>query len=88
MFFKRKEKKDNNELVFVASVMPAFSGIYSEILKENGIPFLTREQRTGGYLRIVTGGLLVPDDFYVNENDYQKDLELYKAFIEPELEVE
>lgn len=88
MFFKRKEKKDNNELVFVASIMPAYSGIYCEILKENGIPFINREQRTGGYLRIVTGGLLVPDDFYVNETDYQRAFDLYKAFIEPELEEE
>ena len=88
MFFKRKEKKENNGLVLAASIMPAFSGIYAEILKDNGIPFLTREQRTGGYLKIVTGGLLVPDDFYVNKEDYPKAFELYKAFIEPELEEE
>ena len=88
MFFKQKKEKENNGLVFVTSVIPAFSGVYAEILKENGIPFLSREQRTGGYLRIVTGGLLIPDDFYVNESDYNRAFELYKAFIEPELEEE
>ncbi|MBE6786841.1 MAG: hypothetical protein E7537_00670 [Ruminococcaceae bacterium] len=86
MFFHRKDNKNNDGLVFVASIMPAFSGVYCEILKENGIPFINREHRTGGYLRIVTGGLLIPDDFYVNESDYKRAFELYKAFIEPELE--
>lgn len=86
MFFKRKKDKDNKEPCLVASVMPAFSGMYGELLKENNIPFFCREQRTGGYLKIVTGGLLIPDDFYVNQENYDKALEIYKAFIEPELE--
>ncbi len=85
MFFQKREN-NNNEPLLVASIMPAFSGMYSELLKENNIPFICREQRTGGYLRIVTGGLLVPDDFYVSEKNYEKALEIYRAFIEPELE--
>ncbi len=87
MFFKRKEKKDNG-LVLVASVMPTFSGVYQELLRENNIYFICRQQGAGGYLKIVTGGLFIPDDFYVNEQDYEKALGIYKAFIEVELEEE
>lgn len=87
MFFKKKNK-ENNGPVMVASVMPAFSGMYGDLLEQNNIKFICRQKGASGYLKIVTGGLLIPDDFYVNKEDYEKALEIYKAFIEPELEEE
>ena len=85
MFFKKKVKKEA-DIVLVKKVMPAFSGIYAELLKENNIPFMVRQEGAGGYLKVVTGGLLVPDCFYVKAHDYEKALELYNAFIETEVE--
>lgn len=87
MFFKKKSK-ENNVPVIVASVMPAFSGMYSDLLKQNNIKFICRQKGVNGYLKIATGGLLIPDDFYVNKEDYEKALEIYHAFIEPESEEE
>ena len=87
MFFKKKSK-ENNAPVIVASVMPAFSGMYSDLLKQNNIKFICRQKGVNGYLKIATGGLLIPDDFYVNKEDYEKALEIYHAFIEPESEEE
>lgn len=87
MLFKRK-KKDDNGPVLVASVMPAFSGMYRDLLEQNNIRFLCKQKGAGSHLRIITGGLLIPDDFYVNKEDYEKALEIYNAFIEVELEEE
>ena len=85
--FKKKENKKDG-LLFVASVMPAFSGMFCDLLSQENIPFICREQRTGGYLKIVTGALLVPDDFYVNEKDYARAKEIYESFIIPTDELE
>lgn len=85
MFFKRP-KKDNDDPVLAASVLPAFSGMYRDLLEQNNIKYLCRQKGAGGYLRIVTGGLLIPDEYYVKKEDYDKALEIYHAFIEPELE--
>lgn len=87
MLFKRK-KKDENAPVLVASVMPAFSGMYRDLLEQNNIRYLCSQKGVGGYLRIVTGGLLIPDNFYVNKEDYEKAREIYNAFIDVEFEEE
>ena len=85
--FKKKENKKDG-LLLVASVMPAFSGMFSDLLRQEDIPFICREQRSGGCLKIVTGALLVPDDFYVAEKDYARAKEIYESFIVPTEESE
>lgn len=86
MFFKRKNKNEYDGLRLVKEVMPAFAGMYGELLKENGIPFMARQDGVAGYMKIVTGGLLIPESFYVRPEDYDKALEIYNAFIEIEAE--
>ncbi len=86
MFFKKKTKAEYDGLRLVKAVMPNFAGMYAELLKENGIPFIARQEGVSGYLKIVTGGLLIPENFYVKPEDYDKALELYNAFIEIEAE--
>ncbi len=86
MFFKRKNKDEYDGFKLVKAVMPAFAGMYSELLKENGIPFIARQEGVAGYMKIVTGGLLIPENFYVKPQDYEKALEIYNAFIETEAE--
>ncbi len=86
MFFKRRNKNEYDGLILVKAVMPAFAGMYAELLKENGIPFIARQEGVAGYMKIVTGGLLIPENFYVKPDDYEKALEIYNAFIETEAE--
>lgn len=84
MFFGVKDKSEYDGLRLVKEVHPAYSGMYAELLKENNIPFLVRQEGAGGIFKIVTGW--VPDDYYVNPEDYDKALEIYNAFIEIEAE--
>ena len=86
MFFKRKTKEEYDGLKLVKAVMPNFAGVYAQILTDNGIPFIVRQEGAAGYMKIVTGGLLIPENFYVKPEDYEKALELYNAFIEIEAE--
>ncbi len=86
MFFKRKNKNEYDGLRLVKEVLPAYSGMYAELLKGSDIPFITRQEGVGGYLKVVTGGLLVPESFYVKPEDYDKALEIYNTFIETEAE--
>ena len=86
MFFRRKTKNEYDGLLLVKAVMPNFAGMYAEILKDNDIPFIARQEGVAGYMKIVTGGLLIPENFYVKPEDYNKALELYNAFIEIEAE--
>jgi hypothetical protein len=86
-FFKKKEKKDNG-LKPVASILPAFAGVYIDILNQNNIKFVSRLQRSGESLKFVTGALLIPEDFFVLPEDYDKAKELYNLFIEAEAENE
>lgn len=86
MFFKRKTKDEYDGLRLVKAVMPNFAGMYAEILRDNDIPFIARQEGVAGYMKIVTGGLLIPENFYVKSQDYDKALELYNAFIEIEEE--
>lgn len=86
MFFKTKTKKEYDGLRLVKSVMPNFAGMYAEILRDNDISFIARQEGVAGYMKIVTGGLLTPENFYVKPEDYDKALELYNAFIEIEEE--
>lgn len=86
MFFKTKNKEEYDGLRLVKEVMPAFAGVYAELLRENGIPFIARQEGVAGYMKIVTGGLLIPENFYVKPDDYEKALEIYNAFIETEAE--
>lgn len=43
MFFKRKNKEEYDGLKLVKAVMPNFAGMYSEILRDNDIPFIARQ---------------------------------------------
>ena len=87
-FFKKKEQKSGVDAspVLVAVIPNTVSSeIYQDILKENGIPCICRQAGAGGYIKIITVGLLVADNIYVNEKDYDKAKELYEAYMETEL---
>lgn len=89
-FFKRKEKDSAQESspVLVAVIPNTVnSEIFQDILKENGIPCICRQEGAGGYIKILTGGLLVADSIYVDEKNYDKAKELYEVYLETEVTI-
>ena len=93
IFFKRKRKEektdDGNEPVLAAIIKdPVTSEIFQDILKENGIPFICRQEGAGGSLKLLLGAGVVPDDIYVAAKNYEKARGLYEAYLKTEVEVE
>ena len=91
IFFKRaiKEEKtgDENEPVLAAIIKnPVTSEIFQDILKENGIPFICRQEGAGGSLKLLLGAGVVPDDIYVAAKNYEKARGLYEAYLKTEVE--
>lgn len=84
MSFWGKKKKAESEpegRKLVATIDDSIAaGIFQEILRDNGIPFLCSQPGAGGYIKILTGGLLVSDSIYVNDEDYERASELYNAY--------
>ena len=81
--FSRNEKKEDTQPVLAAVIQNTVSSeIYQDMLKENGIPFVCRQQGAGGYIKILTGGLFIADSIYVNERDLERAKELYENYIE------
>lgn len=79
-FFKTRKKA--KEPVLVARIQNTVSSeIYQEMLKENNVPFICRQEGSGGYLKHITGGLFVVDSIYVMEEYLNLAKELYEAYI-------
>ena len=88
-FFKRKkeETKDENEPVVAAIITnPVSSAVFQDMLKENGIPFVCRQQGAGGSVKLLLGGGIVPDYILVSDKNYERARELYEVYLlnEPE----
>lgn len=93
IFFKRRRKEektdDGNEPVLAAIIKdPVTSEIFQDILKENGIPFICRQEGAGGSLKLLLGAGVVPDDIYVAAKNYEKARGLYEAYLKTEVEAE
>lgn len=88
-FFKRKkeETKDENEPVIAAIISnPVSSAVFQDMLKENGIPFVCRQEGAGGSVKLLLGGGIVPDYIFVSAKNYERARELYEVYLlnEPE----
>lgn len=88
-FFKRKKEKkqDENEPVVAAIISnPVSSAVFQDMLKENGIPFVCRQQGAGGSVKLLLGGGIVPDYILVSDKNYERARELYEVYLlnEPE----
>ena len=88
-FFKRKKEKkqDENEPVVAAIITnPVSSAVFQDMLKENGIPFICRQQGAGGSVKLLLGGGIVPDYILVSAKNYERARELYEVYLlnEPE----
>ncbi len=92
-FFKgilRKEDKEEFKKPVLAAVIQntVLSEIYQDMLKENGIPFICRQQGAGGYIKILTGGLFIADNIYVAPENLERAKELYNIYLEAEVSEE
>ena len=88
-FFKRKKenKKDENEPVVAAVISnPVSSAVFQDMLKENGIPFVCRQQGAGGSVKLLLGGGIVPDYILVSPKNYGRARELYEVYLLNETE--
>lgn len=90
-FFKRKKenRQDENEPVVAAIITnPVSSAVFQDMLKENGIPFVCRQQGAGGSVKLLLGGGIVPDYILVSSKNYERARELYEVYLlnEPESE--
>ena len=88
-FFKRKKEKkqEENEPVVAAIITnPVSSAVFQDMLKENGIPFVCRQQGAGGSVKLLLGGGIVPDYILVSDKNYERARELYEVYLlnEPE----
>ncbi len=53
---KKEEEPDENEPVLAAVIKnPVTSEIFQDILKENGIPFICRQDGAGGSVKLLFG---------------------------------
>lgn len=89
-FFKRKRREteayDSKAPVLAAVIKnPVTSEIFQDILKENGIPFICRQEGAGGSVKLLFGGGIVPDNIYVAAENEETARELYKAYLETEI---
>lgn len=88
-FFKRKkeEKNDENEPVVAAIINnPVSSAVFQDMLKENGIPFICRQEGAGGSVKLLLGGGIVPDYILVSAKNYERARELYEVYLLNETE--
>ena len=88
-FFKRKKesRREENEPVVAAIISnPVSSAVFQDMLKENGIPFICRQEGAGGSVKLLLGGGIVPDYILVSAKNYERARELYEVYLlnEPE----
>lgn len=83
-FFKRgkKEIEESPQPVIAAIIKnPVSSAIFQDILKENGIPCICRQDGADASVKLLFGGGIVPDYILVSEKNYEKARELYEVYL-------
>ncbi len=86
---KKVEKENKSKPVLAAVIQNTVSSeIYQDMLRENGIPFICRQQGAGGYIKILTGGLFIADNIYVSADNLDRAKEIYNIYIETDSSAE
>ncbi|MDP4109953.1 MAG: DUF2007 domain-containing protein [Bacillota bacterium] len=83
-----KNKADNNcvpetnaEPVFLISVTDEVRiNLLMDLLRNSGIPFITRDRECGAYLKIAMGSSIYGTEFYVDKNSVDRAKELIDAY--------
>ena len=88
LFWRKKERQEKTVTPVLVAVIEntTESEIFQDILRENNIPFICRQEGAGAYLKVLAGGLLVADSIYVEESNLQRAKERYEAYLKTEIE--
>ena len=88
LFCRKRERQEKTVTPVLVAVIEntTESEIFQDILRENNIPFICRQEGAGAYLKVLAGGLLVADSIYVEESNLQRAKELYEAYLKTEIE--
>lgn len=88
--FKKKDMvESSSEPVVVAVISNTVSSeIYQDILRQNNVRFICRQQGAGGYLKHLIGSASIPDYIYVKSDDYEQARELYETYIQNNGQIE
>lgn len=75
-----REKVEQEGLIKLANLLnPLESEMLQDLLRQEGIPVLTRDKGSGGYLKIYMGYSMYGDDLYVRQSDYARAQELIQT---------
>lgn len=74
------------ELVKLVTVRNSYElGIAESILSENDVPYVIRQEAGSGFLKIVTGALLVQSDIMVEKSYFEKAKDLVYMLYDEEV---
>jgi len=90
---KQKKVYLNNAMknpVLLITVADAIkTKIVEGLLNESDIPYFTRDNSFGGYIKVIMGSSIYATDFYVNKTDFPAAKEIIDAYFgEDEIEIE
>lgn len=72
--------KDHLEMYSIGEIKNEIEfNITKEVLRDNNIPFLTKEEGAGNYLRIIGGFSLFPYEIFVSKNDFNRANEILNS---------
>lgn len=75
-----REKVEQEGLVKLTNLLdPLESEMLQDLLRQEGIPVLTRDKGSGGYLKIYMGYSMFGEDIYVRQSDYARAQELIQT---------
>ncbi|TFZ40257.1 DUF2007 domain-containing protein [Soehngenia longivitae] len=69
---KREDKEDVNLKLLIKTSDRTMLSLIESTLKENNIPYITKDKGTGGYLKIIAGASIYDTEIYVSDNDLAK----------------
>ena len=69
-----------NEIKLFSSTDDILISQVCEILKENDIPFIKKQEGSGAYVGVLFGSTMGIKDIFVSEEDYEKAKELIEGF--------
>ncbi|MDL2310659.1 DUF2007 domain-containing protein [Peptostreptococcaceae bacterium OttesenSCG-928-C18] len=52
-----------------------------QILKENNVPYIVKDDETGGYMKIIAGFSIYNKEVFVSKEDYERAYKLVENFI-------
>ena len=81
-YIKNKENTMIDEILLIETADEFIYLTIKEILEDNNIPIIIKDDLTGGYMKIIGGFSLYNKKIFISIEDYEKAYDLVKEFIE------